>query len=594
MVLDSRLLVLEVCERNTMCCSLRMNGLIVIAAVLLLPLVAFCGSTNAQDAEAADAVQDVSAEITVLASGAPRHEKVNACRRLAAVGGPAAIPTLATLLTDEQLSHPARMALEAMPYPEAGEALRSALPNLDGDLLIGAINSLAARRQVDAVNDVAVFLSNEDAEVAAAACTALGTIASPDAISRLQMAVTGLPSEALPAWGNACLRAVVTLREKGQVDQSLQLCQLIRQAELPRQIHLAAARQMALMRPQQAMPIFQQLLTSPDDDDFAMALTVSRELEPPQVSDVLLANLPNLPPKRQIQVILALANRDGQVAGGASAVPALIPLLEDPDQETRLAAVQALGQVIGVAELSVLTSRLLNVPDGAERRAIQAALVAACRRMPGNDQCARQLQTVLPAADAETKVFLIELLGLVGSETALDAVARLARQPQDDVQDAATRVLGQWRTPDVAPVLLELAQHALQQKYRTRALRGYLRVARQMDLPDAERLAIVRQALEVATRAEEQNLALQTLHEIASIESLEIAAAQLTRRETQEAASEVVVAIAERLASEQQLSDSIRAEEKSQLTGALEQVLTLSTNSELTARARGLLEKLDE
>ena len=37
---------------------------------------------------------------------------------------------------------------------------------------------------------------------------------------------------------------------------------------------------------------------------------------------------------------------------------------------------------------------------------------------------------------------------------------------------------------DVAPVLLDLAKNAAEDKYKIRALRGYIRLVRQFDMPD--------------------------------------------------------------------------------------------------------------
>ena len=48
-------------------------------------------------------------------------------------------------------------------------------------------------------------------------------------------------------------------------------------------------------------------------------------------------------------------------------------------------------------------------------------------------------------------------------------------------------LLGEWMTVDAAPVLLDLAKTAPEEKYQIRALRGYIRLARQF--ADARRRA---------------------------------------------------------------------------------------------------------
>ena len=140
---------------------------------------------------------------------------------------------------------------------------------------------------------------------------------------------------------------------------------------------------------------------------------------------------------------------------------------------------------------------------------------------------------------------------MIGGSTALDTVTALARDVEESIQDAATLELGRWRTPDVAPALIDLARTALQEKYRIRALRGYLRVIRQMDLPDTDKLIMFRQAVEAATRREERLLAIETLGRIPTPEALAEAVNQLEQDELRITACVAVVAIAERIVHDQ-------------------------------------------
>src|ERR1017187_1365378 len=75
--------------------------------------------------------QDANEEpqlIGVLQSDHSLQEKDAACARLKRIGTARSVPALTELLADAQLSHSARYALESMAVPEAGSALRQALP----------------------------------------------------------------------------------------------------------------------------------------------------------------------------------------------------------------------------------------------------------------------------------------------------------------------------------------------------------------------------------------------------------------------------------------------------------------------------------
>ena len=66
-------------------------------------------------------------------------------------------------------------------------------------------------------------------------------------------------------------------------------------------------------------------------------------------------------------------------------------------------------------------------------------------------------------------------------------------------------------TIDAAPVLLDLAKSSPSDKYRVRALRGYIRIARQFTMTEPERIAMCEKALATATQPAEQKLVLEIL-----------------------------------------------------------------------------------
>ena len=114
-------------------------------------------------------------------SGASVYAKAKACQRLALVGDRSAVPALAALLSDPQLSGYARFGLEPLPDPAADDALRAALPKLQGKLLVGVINSIGFRKDAQALTTLERlrFDPNVDVEVVRAADVALARIRPP-------------------------------------------------------------------------------------------------------------------------------------------------------------------------------------------------------------------------------------------------------------------------------------------------------------------------------------------------------------------------------------------------------------------------------
>ena len=262
-----------------------------------------------------------------------------------------------------------------------------------------------------------------------------------------------------------------------------------------------------------------------------------------------------------------------------AATPAVLKAADSPDAELRHAAVRTLGRIIGAENLPVLTGRLLAAKTPEETAAAQEALTAACLRITDRDACATQLAASIPQAPVPAKCFLLEVIGRMGGAAALKTVAAHARGDSAETQDTATRVLGNWMSVDAAPELLDLAKTLRDEKLRTRTLRGYIRIARQLDFTPDQRLAMCEEALKAAQRDEEKKLALDVLGRVASAKSLAVAARCLSDRALKEDAAGVAIAIAEKI---------VRAEPRA-VAEAMQQVLRAGVSAEKSARAKAIL-----
>lgn len=167
-------------------------------------------------------------------------QKAKACERLAIIGTGEAASAISPLLADEHLSTYARAALEVLPGPEAGDALRGALGKVKGNLLVGIIISLGVRRDAGAVDPLARLLSGGDIEAVRAAAAALGRIGSPQAANALQEGLArarGPARDAIAAGGLTCAGSLLT---QGERKQALALLDLLSRADIPKPVRLGA------------------------------------------------------------------------------------------------------------------------------------------------------------------------------------------------------------------------------------------------------------------------------------------------------------------------------------------------------------------
>ena len=125
----------------------------------------------------------------------------------------------------------------------------------------------------------------------------------------------------------------------------------------------------------------------------------------------------------------------------------------------------------------------------------------------------------------------------------METVVTAARSSDDAMRDNATRLLGGWLTADAAPALLDLAKTLPEGKYQIRALRGYIRIARQLDMTLAERMTVCRNALAIAERNDDKTLVLEVLKRYPTPEGLQLANSLLEDPDLQAAAKSAIQAI---------------------------------------------------
>lgn len=601
-----------------------------VCAVLLAGQ-AFCASVWAQSQLPASE----SELIAVLTSSVDPAAKAEACKALAIRGGKEAVPALAALLADPQLSSWARIALQTMPDPAAAAALRDALGQLQGRLLIGAINSLAVRGDTVSAPALAQLLKALDADVRSAAAVAIGRVGSPAATADVERLLTTDSEEFVrSAAGEALIRLAERLATEGKSADAVRLFDLVRAARVPKQRVTEATRGAILARGDAGVSLLVELLRSTDKTAFRLGLSVARELAGAGTTKALVEEFSLAPEERKPLLVMALADRndatalpffqevatnahgDAQAAaaralgrvGGRTSIPFLLdvaglgeqaaaaaaidvlarmkdgavdeavlgelrtatgkrrlavidlagrrsiaaaslPLLEaidDGDAGVRVAALTALGATAGADSLPTLIARVGRAADSDATAAAQA-VVAVIRRVPDREAGSRQLAAAASAAEEAAQVRFLNVLAAVGGPTALEAITAAARDSRPATKEAGTRLLGEWMTLDAAAPLLELARSNAESKYKTRGLRGYLRLLRQFSIPDNERVKMCREALAAAERDDERMLVLEVLKRYASRPGLDLAVEMAQTPSLHAAASETALSIAEKL-----------------------------------------------
>jgi HEAT repeat protein len=426
------------------------SGITLLSLVLVAPLA----SAGAADRNSPAAAKEREL-ISLLRSNAPAADKALACKQLAIYGGKNAVPALAPLLSNPQLASWARIALEAIPDSDADAALRRAMGKVQGNLLVGVINSIGVRRDAKAVSGLAKKLKAADPEVASAAAVALGRIGGEKAAKALNQALAAAPSAVRPAVAEGCILCAERFIAQGKSAEAVKLYDTVRAAAVPRQKQLEAIRGAILARQSAGLPLLLEQLRSPDKVLFGIGLRTARELPGRDVTEALAAELHRCSPERQSFLLLALADRTD-----AAVMPAVLQAAGSGPQKLRLTAIGVLDRQGTFASMPVL----LSAAADADTQVAQAAL-GALTRLPGNEVDA-DILVRLSIATGKTRQVLITLAGQRHVDRAMPAIFSSLRDPDAGVRGAAVQAIGILGTDAHAAELAGLLQETRSAKER--------------------------------------------------------------------------------------------------------------------------------
>ena len=422
---------------------------LVWCAVLLVGATIALGQGGATSADNQNPKEREAKLIAVLQSDAPSAEKAITCKRLSVYGSSAAVPALAPLLLDKELSSWARIALEVIPGPAADEALRNALTKAQGGLLVGVINSIAVRRDAQAVNGLVAKLKDSDGDVASAAAVALGRIGSAQAAKVLEQSLADAPAGVRPAVAEGCILCAEKSLADGKSAEAVKLYDTIRRANLPKQKLLEATRGAILARGSAGIPLLVEQLKSADKAQVGIGLRTARELPGRDVTEALAAEMNRLSPDRQPLLLLAVADRTD-----AAVMPVVLKAAQSGPKQVRLAALDVLMRLGSVS----CVPALLEAAAESDAQLAQAA-VLTLTHLPGKDVDA-DLLARLPQATGKARQVLLQLAGERQLDAALPTIQASIEDGDAGVRSAAVQALGALGGDTQAVDLVRLLQKA--------------------------------------------------------------------------------------------------------------------------------------
>ena len=429
----------------------------------------------------------------------PKDAKRYICRWLAVVGSAECVPAVAESLTDADLCHAARMALEPMANPAAGAALRAALPQVNGKLLAGVIGSIGVRRDAQAVAALSGLIAHNDPMIAGAALAALGQIGTEEAASILNQAK--VPETLARTLARAQMAAADRLAKANQSALAVGMFRSLMAAQQPQAIRIAALKGLigALPHADSAKLIIDLV----QGDDAAMrtaTIAAYSGSTDKALKDTVAGELPSMKPAGQLILLGVLADQP-EVA----ARPAILAVLKKAEDDSlRTAALECLVRHGEAADVPMMVG-LAN--DKAAAVAVAARKALLRMGQPGVDDA---LVRMIESSQAENRAVVLATLANRRVESALPTLVRLMGGADAALAVEAAKALGVMGKSEQLKDLAKVAATTDQAALRNAAEEAAKAICRRT--PDKQASAtVLLAALEQSTGIPARVALLQTL-----------------------------------------------------------------------------------
>jgi len=416
--------------------------------------------------------------MSVLTAEATADGKRFACRQLFMMGSESAVPSIAKLLTDDELSSMARYALERMPSPAAAAALRSALGKTQGRAKIGVINSIGERGDEQAVPALAPLLADKDQAVSHAASVSLGKIGGDAAVEALSKAETGASDGLL-----GCAEKMLAAK---QTDKAIAIYERLSAEEQPKRTRIAAFKGLNIARGAEALPAVVAALTGDDLDFRRAAMYFVRTMPAEAATKAFAQQLTKLDAVGQDMLLSALADRGDRIA-----MPTAVSALASEDESVRVAALRALAPL---GDASVV-ERLTQIATTAKAKsAEQNAARASLDRLTGSN-IDSTLLSLIAKSEAPVRAEVVRRLKARRATTTVPALLDVARKDEDkSVRVESLKALSVLSSEKHLPALVDLVAMKEKGNEQTEAEKVVAAVARRIE-DEGKRCDVVLAAL---------------------------------------------------------------------------------------------------
>lgn len=416
----------------------------------------------------------------------------SACLALGKLAAPAAVATLQNLVRDADPAIALAAAdglftvgKETADPVKAAELFRAVrLAEIDGPT-----TRIAAQNEILLTNDENLFQSLLNSADAADFRSAQIVLAKTDSLKLLTQAVKTLPRLSTEKQ----VKTLGTLGGTGKTELADSLLAISEQSVVFRPALLKA---LGELKSTVAFPVLREALSSEDEAIRQTAISAICGLCEGDVVETLreILTSPDAP-KAERLAVLEVA-RERKLTALWNEVKQL--MTNDSDPETIAMSMNVYARLVDSTPGTIAEfATVFEVQDRYPAPVFESAMEILCKKSAQKAETVEVLKKVY----AEKPARLVRWVGTVGGKKAAEVLGEYAEKYANDasetgvaVLDEATRALGKWLSADAAPTLARLVVTLPESKFRTRALRGYLRILRQMGTTPLEKRQMISNA----------------------------------------------------------------------------------------------------
>lgn len=307
-------------------------------------------------------------------------------------------------------------------------------------------------------------------------------------------------------------------------------------------VKIAAMKALGSLGDERGLPVLTGLIDAQDEEIARVARDIVAGFAGKSADAAVLKLLSDQKPARKLIGIELVARR--RIQGSAAE---LIKLASDPDQQVRQQALRRVGELGEVSDIDSLLEIAKKSQNQQEVSAIAQSLSVICSRASDQNAAISKVVKFVEAASPMQKSAMMQVFSAVGSQTALNAVLQAAKDTNRQVRESAIRALGDWKSPEPASALINMAKSANDKQERSLSLRSFFNLARQTDIPANQRLDLCKQASALVETAEEKKLLLSAVSAINSDQVFDLIVPMLSDNSVSEEAGATIVNISTRL-----------------------------------------------